>query len=96
MAKYIALANWTEKGMSNIKEAPERVDAVRALAKSMDCEMKDFFMTTGAYDMVVMMEAPDDETMAKLVLTIGRAGNVRTTTLKAFDEKEFREIVGVL
>ena len=93
MAKYIALANWTEKGMANIKESPERIDAVRALAKSMSCEMLDFYMTAGAYDMVVTMEAPDDNAMARLALSIGRAGIVRTTTLRAYDENSFREIV---
>ena len=96
MANYIILANWTDKGMSNIKESPERVDAVRALAKSMGCEMQDFYMTIGAHDMVAVIEAADDAAMAKLALSIGRAGNVRTTTLKAFDEQSYRKIIGEL
>ena len=96
MAKYIALANWTDKGIANVKEAPERVNAVRALAKNLGCEMQDFYMTVGAYDMVVTIEAPNDEAMAKLALSIGRAGNVRTTTLKAFSEDSFRKIIADL
>ena len=96
MATYITLVNWTDQGIKSIKEAPDRIDAVRALAKKLGCEMQDFYMTVGAYDMVATMEAPDDETMAKLALTIGSAGNVRTTTLKAFSEDSFRKIVAGL
>ena len=96
MAKYIILANWTDQGIKNVKESPDRLDGVRALAKKLGCEMQDFYMTVGAYDIVVTMEAPDDETMAKLALTVGRAGNVRTTTLKAFSEDSFRKIIAGL
>jgi len=96
MAKYITLANWTDQGIKNVKDSPDRVDAIRGLAKKLGCEMQEFFMTVGAYDMVVTMEAPDDETMAKLALTIGRAGNVRTTTLKAFSEDSFRKVIADL
>ncbi len=96
MAKYIILANWTDQGIKNVKESRGRVDVVRALAKKLGCEMQDFYMTVGAYDIVVTMEAPDDETMAKFALTIGSAGNVRTTTLKAFPEDSFRKIIADL
>ena len=96
MAKYIILANWTDQGIKDVKESPGRVDAVRAIAKKIGCEMQDFYMTVGSYDMVVTMEAPNDETMARLALTIGSAGNVRTTTLKAFSEDSFRKIIADL
>ena len=96
MAKYIALLNWTDQGIKSIKESPKRVDSVRELAKKNGCEMKDFYMTIGSYDMVAMIEAPDDEAVAKLLLTVGTAGNVRSTTLKAFSEDAFRKIVGSL
>ncbi|MGI9462386.1 MAG: GYD domain-containing protein [Aestuariivirgaceae bacterium] len=96
MAKYIILANWTDKGIANIKESPDRVSAVRTLAKNIGCEMQEFYMTIGAHDMVVIMEAPSDQIMAKFALSVGRAGNVRTTTLKAFPEESFREIVADL
>jgi uncharacterized protein with GYD domain len=93
MALYITLVNWTDQGIKSIKEAPDRIDAVRAFARTHGCEMRDFYMTVGAYDMVATMEAPDDETMARIALKIGSAGNVRTTTLKAFSEDAFRKIV---
>ena len=96
MAKYIALTNWTDQGIKNVKESPNRVDAARDLAKSLGCEMQDFYMTIGAYDMVVTIEAPDDETVAKFALSLAKAGNVRTTTLKAFTEDSYREIIGAI
>ena len=96
MAKYITLAHWTDQGIKKIEESYDRLESVRALAIKFGCELQDFYMTIGAYDMVVIFEAPDDETMAKLALTVGRAGNVRTTTLKAFSEDSFRNIIAGL
>lgn len=92
MQKYIVLANWTDQGMKNVKDSPARVDAARALAKSMGATMGDFYMTVGSVDVVFMMEAPSDEVMAKFSLTLASKGNVRTTTLKAFSEADFRKI----
>ena len=96
MAKYIALMNWTDQGIKNVKESPGRLDAARGLAKKLGCEMHDFYMTIGSYDMMVIMDAPDDETVAKFILMTGAGGNVRTTTLKAFSEDAYRKIVGSL
>ena len=96
MAQYILLSNWTEQGIKNVKESPKRLDAAKALAKKFNGEILDFYMTTGAHDMVVMLEAPDDEAAAKFALSLGSAGNVRTTTLKAFPEKSYRSIIGSL
>ena len=96
MAQYIMLSNWTEQGIKNVKESPKRLDAAKALAKKFNGEILDFYMTTGAHDMVVMLEAPDDEAAAKFALSLGSAGNVRTTTLKAFPERSYRSIIGSL
>jgi uncharacterized protein with GYD domain len=96
MARYIELLNWTDQGVKNVKESPKRLDAARALAKKMGCEVRDFYMTTGACDMVVIVDAPDDDTVAKFTLTLAMGGNVRTTTLKAFTEDSYRKIIGSL
>jgi uncharacterized protein with GYD domain len=96
MAKYISLLNWTDQGIKSIKDSPKRIEAARALAKKHGCEMKDFYLTIGAYDMVTIIEAPDDETAAKLMLTIASGGNVRSTTLKALSEDAFKKIAGGL
>jgi uncharacterized protein with GYD domain len=96
MAHYILLTNWTEQGVKGVKDSPKRLDAARALAKKMGCEMRDFYMTMGKYDMVAMVEAPDDAAMAKFGLTLASSGNIRTTTLKAFSEADYRKITGAL
>lgn len=94
MARYIQLLNWTDQGVKNVRESPKRLDAARDLAKKMGCEVREFYMTIGASDMVVVADAPDDETMAKFALTLAMGGNVRTTTMKAFSEDAYRKIVG--
>ena len=96
MATYFALASWTEQGIKNIKESPRRLDAARELARKFGVELKDFYMTIGPYDMVVRLEAPDDGAVAKFILALCSGGAVKTTTLKAFTEAEYREVVGAL
>jgi uncharacterized protein with GYD domain len=96
MARYIMLTNWTEQGIKNVKESPKRLDAAKALAKKLNGEIVEFYMTTGAHDMVLVLEAPDDEAAAKFALSVGSGGNIRTTTLKAFSEKNYRAIIGSL
>ena len=96
MARYIMLTNWTEQGIKNVKESPKRLDAAKALAKKLNGEIVEFYMTTGAHDMVLILDAPDDEAAAKFALSVGSGGNIRTTTLKAFSEKSYRAIIGSL
>jgi uncharacterized protein with GYD domain len=96
MARYIMLTNWTEQGIKNVKESPKRLDAAKALAKKLNSDIVEFYMTTGAHDMVLILEAPDDEAAAKFALSVGSGGNIRTTTLKAFSEKSYRAIIGSL
>lgn len=92
MSKYIILANWTEQGIRTLKDSPGRVEAARAVAKSLGCSMGEFHMTAGSVDMVFILDAPDDAAAAKFTLTVASKGNVRTTTLKAFSEAEYRAI----
>jgi len=96
MATYIMLVNYTQKGIENIKESPARLDAVKKAFQAMGGEIKAFYLAMGRYDMVVVGEAPDDETVAKLALSIGSAGSVRTETLKVFTEDEYRKIISAL
>ncbi len=93
MATYIVLINYTDQGIRNIKDSPQRADAARQALSDMGGEMKELYMTMGGYDLIVVAEAPSDDVMAKFALTVGSLGNVRTTTLKAFSEAEFRSIV---
>jgi uncharacterized protein with GYD domain len=96
MARYILLVNWTDQGVKNVRESPARLDGAKTLAKKIGCEIREFYMTIGAYDMVVILDAPDDDTAAKFNLTLAMGGNVRTTTLKAFPEDAYRKIVSGL
>ena len=96
MATYIVLVNWTQKGIENVKESPDRLDAAKKAFQAAGAELKEFYLVMGKYDMVVVAEAPDDETVAKVALTIGSGGAIRTETLRAFTEKEYRNIVAAL
>jgi len=96
MATYVMLFRFTEKGIENVKKSPSRVEAVKKSFKAAGAEVKQFYLVMGQYDTVIVAEAPDDETIAKLTLSLGAQGNVRTETLRAFTEDEFRKIVAAL
>jgi uncharacterized protein with GYD domain len=96
MAKYITLVKYTSKGIENVKESPNRLDAFKQLCESMGGKLEGFYLTMGRYDMVVITDAPDPETVAKVILTTGAAGAVRTETLHAFSEEEYRKIISEL
>jgi uncharacterized protein with GYD domain len=96
MPSFITLLNWTEQGMGKIKASSKRLDAGRKAFKKAGCELKDVYLTMGPYDLVCVIEAPDGETAAKAILSLGAAGNVRTLTLPAFTEDEYRKIVDSL
>jgi len=96
MPTYIALLNWTQQGVSKVGSSAKRLDAGRKALKKAGVEMKDVYLTMGRYDMVCVIEAPDDETYAKAILGLASQGNVSTETLKAFSEYQYRKIVGSL
>ena len=93
MPTHIMLATYTDQGIRNVKESPKRADAARELAESCGVEMKDLFLTMGGHDLVVLLDAEDDVSMATVALKLGSLGNVRTTTLKAFGERDYRTII---
>ena len=96
MPTYIGLVNYTDRGIRNVKGSPDRLEAVKNLAKDLGDELKQFFLTMGEYDIVVVYELPDDAAAAKFNMTIGSVGAVRTNTLKAFTEDEYRDIIAAL
>ena len=93
MATYLMLLKWTDQGIRNVKESPKRLDAAKKLAKDLGGELKTVFMTQGSFDLAVVAEMPNDEKLASLVLKFGSLGNVRTTTLRAYSEDEYRRII---
>jgi uncharacterized protein with GYD domain len=96
VATYVILISYTQDGIANIKESPVRLDAAKAAFKAMGAELKEFYLTMGRHDIVVIAESPDDETTAKLALAIGSQGAIRTETLRAFTEDEYRKIIAEL
>jgi uncharacterized protein with GYD domain len=96
MPTFVILANWTEEGIKNVKASPDRLEAAKKVFKDAGGELKEFYMVMGQYDMVVIGEAPNAEAISKIVLRIGGGGAVRTETLRAFTEKEYRKVIGDL
>ena len=96
MPTYMTLIHYTQQGIQSIKDSPTRLDTAKALFKSMGAEIKSFYLAMGRYDVIVVSEAPDDETATKLVLTIGSGGAGRTETFRIFTEDEYRKIVSEL
>jgi len=96
MPTYITLINYTPKGIENVKESPNRLDAAKKVFKTMGAELKEFYLVMGRYDIIMVTEAPNDETVAKIALALGSLGNVRTESFRAFKENEYRKIVSEL
>jgi uncharacterized protein with GYD domain len=96
MKTYIILLNYTEQGIKNIKESPARLDAARKAAEAVGGKLKEWYLVMGQYDAVVVAEAPNDEAISKLMLKIGSLGNVRTQTLSAYTESEYRKLIASL
>lgn len=96
MAKYITLIKYTQKGIEKVKESPRRLDAFKKLCESMGAKVEGFYLTMGRYDIMVIVDAPNAEAMAKIVLAKASEGAVSTETLQAFTEAEYRKIIGAL
>lgn len=96
MPTYVMLANWTDQGVRTIDESPRRVDAARRHLQDMGGRFLSLYMTMGAYDLIITYDAPDDAVSARFTLLLGKLGNVRTTTLKAFPEEAYRQVINSL
>jgi len=96
MATFIALGNFTAQGIRSVKDSTKRADAVRELAKKYGATLKEIYWTLGRYDVVTVIEAPNDEAATAFALSVGSAGNVRTESLRAFSKEEMNGILGKL
>jgi len=96
MSTHIILIKWTQEGIKNVKESPNRLDMAKKAFQAAGAELKEFYLVMGQYDMVVVSEGPNDETAAKLALAIGSQGAISTETLRAFTEDEYRKIIAEL
>jgi uncharacterized protein with GYD domain len=96
MATYITLANYTDQGIRNVKDSTKRADAVQEAAKKFGAKLTQVYWTLGQYDVVAIIEAPDDMSATAFALAIGAAGNIRMQTLRAFSKEEMNGILGKL
>ena len=96
MPTYIMLANWTDQGVRTVDESPKRVDVARKTLEDMGGRAISVYMTMGAYDLVITYDAPDDAVAARFTLLLGKHGNVRTVSMKAFPEEAYRQIINSL
>jgi len=93
MAKYVMLGRWTEQGVRNVKDTVKRARLARETFAGMGVNAREWFFTIGEYDVVLTVEAPDDETLTRAALALAAQGNLRTTTLRGFSEKDMEAIV---
>ena len=93
MATYIVFGNFTEQGIRNVKDSPKRKKAFEEMAKQLGVTVKDVYWTLGQYDIVLILEAQDDAAAAELGLSLGKLGNVRTQTMRAFGPAEVTKLL---
>jgi uncharacterized protein with GYD domain len=93
MPTYVSLINWTDQGIRSVKETPDRAAAFAELAQKHGASLEQVYWTVGPYDIVAIIEAPDDETATALLLESGSWGNIRTTTLRAYNRDQMSGII---
>lgn len=93
MATFISTVKFTAQGITNIQDTCKRADAVKASAKKMGVKVRDVYWTLGAFDGVLLFEAPDDETASAFLVRLGAMGNVQTRTVRAFTAAEMEKIL---
>ena len=93
MATYIALLQFTDQGVRNVKDTTKRAASASDVAAKMGVKFTDLFWTLGQHDLAIVAEAPDDETMTAVMLKLASLGNVKTQTMRAFRSKEMEAIL---
>lgn len=93
MGTFIALLDYTDQGIRNIRDSPHRADQFNELAEKAGARVVGQYWTIGSHDGVLILEAPNDEVAASILLALGAAGNVRTTTLRAFQWADAQELI---
>ncbi len=96
MATYVVLVNWTDQGIAGFKGTTDRVDHEAEIRKRAGVELKEIYWTQGPYDLIAIIESPDDESIAAAMLGVAAHGSSRTTTLRAFDRDEYERILAKL
>ena len=94
MVAYVVLGNFTDQGVRNAKESPKRAEAFKAMAKTFGVTVREIVWTQGRYDVVTVLDAPDEFSAMTLSLSLGALGNVRTESLRAFSAADMTKVVG--
>jgi uncharacterized protein with GYD domain len=96
MATYVTLSHWTQQGIEKVKDSPARLDAFKDALQKVGGQLKGFYLVMGRYDMVAIWEVPDDQAAARVMLAAGARGSLRSETLRAYPEEEYRKILSSL
>ncbi|HWP29173.1 MAG TPA: GYD domain-containing protein [Chloroflexota bacterium] len=94
MPTYVTLMKWTEQGIKDVNTTVDRAERARQAIEQAGGRMASIYWTQGAYDIVAIADFPDEETAMAWLLSLGKLGNVRTETLRAFSADEMRRILG--
>jgi uncharacterized protein with GYD domain len=93
MPSYVTLINWTDQGVRNYKDTVDRYEAVAKAGEGSGVKFTDIYWTIGPYDIVAVVDAPDDEALAAMLLSAAAQGNIRTTSMRAFREDEIKGVI---
>jgi uncharacterized protein with GYD domain len=96
MPTFMVSMNFTDQGIRGIKDAPKRAEAARDLGKKLGVEIKHLYLTAGDSDLVVFVETPSGDNVAKFALSLSSLGNVRTRTARAWTADEYKKLVSEL
>ncbi len=93
MSSFLLLANFTDKGINNIKESPQRLQQFKDICQQEGAKLSSYHMLLGRFDLACIIDAPSPQVIAKIALILGKRGNIRTETMCAYNEKEIAEII---
>jgi len=96
MPTFILSLSWTDQGIRSVKDAPKRAEASKELAKKLGIQIKEVYLTSGENDILIILDAPDGDNVAKLALALGSQGNVRTRMARAWPQSEFQKLISEL
>jgi uncharacterized protein with GYD domain len=96
MPTFILSLNWTDQGIRGVKDAPKRSKAAKELAKKLGVEVKQVYLTSGEHDLLLIVESPSGDNVAKFALATSSLGNVRTRTVRGWSESEFMKLISEL
>ena len=93
MATFISTVKFTDQGIKAVGQSTKRAAGLKSAAKKLGIKVTNIYWTLGAYDGLIIFDAPDDETATALLLQIGSQGNVQTTTTRAFTAAEMDKVL---